>query len=224
VEYFLILIFILFVIIFEIFNLVALRSAGAEISPDFNTTVINGNFYNKIMSKKPFISRQYSTLARLKKTIDRADFIEWFRGFTDGEGCFFIAKNNNYFRFFFQIKLHIDDRNVLNFIKEYLGIGKIYTSKNEATFVVTAKEEVKIIIDIFSKSPLNTTKHLNFLSFKKAFELYTNFSGNSLVGKDGSPLSREDLHKEIEFIKSCMNSKRSDFERDKLDKIQITDY
>lgn len=104
--------------------------------------------------------------------------------------------------FFFQIKLHIDDLSVLEFIQKYLGIGGVYTSNNEATFVVSKRLEVKIIIDIFSNSSLNTTKHLNFLSFKKAFELYV--YQNSLIfegskGASGSPsLSREALNKEID--------------------------
>jgi len=110
--------------------------------------------------------------------------------------------------------LHIDDYNVLESIQESLGIGKVYTSKNEATFVVTAKEEVKIIIDILNKNSLNSTKYFNFLSFKKAFELYTN-TGN---------YSTDDLNKQIELIKSNMNSKRFDFKLPEYHKIRITNY
>ena len=110
--------------------------------------------------------------------------------------------------------MHIDDYNVLESIQESLGIGKVYTSKNEATFVVTAKEEVKIIIDILNKNSLNSTKYFNFLSFKKAFELYTN-TGN---------YSTDDLNKQIELIKSNMNSKRFDFKLPEYHKIRITNY
>lgn len=57
---------------------------------------------------------------------------------------FFIGINNGkYFRFYFQIKLHIDDSKVLDYIKNTLGIGKVYIYKNEATFVVVNKEEIK---------------------------------------------------------------------------------
>ena len=134
------------------------------------------------------------------------------------QGCGGLGKNKGdyfiFFFFFFQVKLHVDDHNVLEFIQKYLGIGRVYVSNNEASFVVTIKEEIKLIIDIFSESSLNTTKHLNFLAFKKAFELYTN----------KNYLSREDLNKEINLLKNSMNSKRSDFEMPNSHQVLITDY
>ncbi len=39
--------------------------------------------------------------------------------------------------------MHIDDSKVLDYIKNTLGIGKVYIYKNEATFVVVNKEEIK---------------------------------------------------------------------------------
>nr|YP_009568486.1 hypothetical protein [Drechslerella brochopaga]QBL02566.1 hypothetical protein [Drechslerella brochopaga] len=45
-------------------------------------------------------------------------FIEWFRGFTDAEWSFSIKRDHNSFTFIFRIKLHIDDINVLLFIKK----------------------------------------------------------------------------------------------------------
>ena len=71
--------------------------------------------------------------------------------------------------FFFSKKLF---QNVLNYIQNTLELGKVYTSKNEATLVIVNKEDIKKILDIFDKNPLNYTKHLNFLSFKEAFEIY----------------------------------------------------
>jgi len=65
--------------------------------------------------------------------------------------------------------------------------------------MVSKLEEIKIIIDIFSKNPLNTTKYLNFLDFKEAFELYT----TSKITKDFSD--------KIINLKNGMNSKRIDF-------------
>ena len=44
--------------------------------------------------------------------------------------------------------------------------------------MVSNQIELKLLIDIFSKYDLNTTKYLNFLSFRKAFELYTNSKKN----------------------------------------------
>lgn len=127
-------------------------------------------------------------------------FLEWFAGFTDSEGCFRIARmTGNTYSFIFQIRLHIDDKDALIFIKDTLQIGTInYNLKdNKVTFRVSSQKEIALIIAIFSQkelelnqisSPveqqaptqskfkgciLNTTKYLNFLAFVEAFELYT---------------------------------------------------
>ena len=44
-----------------------------------------------------------------------SDFIEWFVGFTDAEGCFQITpqRSGNAFEFRISFGLHIDDRAVL---------------------------------------------------------------------------------------------------------------
>ena len=41
--------------------------------------------------------------------------------------------------------------------------------KNIATYNIIAKQEVAIIIQLFSIFNLNSNKHLNFLAFKEAF-------------------------------------------------------
>ena len=63
------------------------------------------------------------------------EFKQWFVGFTDAEGCFRIAINNNkIISFNFSILLHIDDQEVLEFIKNKLNCGNVYTSVNTAKF------------------------------------------------------------------------------------------
>ena len=66
--------------------------------------------------------------------------------------------------------------------------------------MVSNQIELKLLIDIFSKYDLNTTKYLNFLSFRKAFELYTS-------SKTKSP----QLMEEIKHIKNDMNKLRVEF-------------
>jgi hypothetical protein len=109
--------------------------------------------------------------------------------------------------------MHRDEQDMLNFIQETLGIGKVFLSGNTAKFCVTRREDITIIIDIFIKYPLQSTKYLNFLSFKKAFELYVSSSKKS-----------EELFEEISKIKANMNSLRTDFSESKSRKISITPY
>lgn len=104
----------------------------------------------------------------------------------------------NQFQFNFEISLHKDDIGAINHIYNSLGIGKVYIKKNRATFIVRSLDEIKIILEIFSQNPLNTTKHLNFLDFKRAYLIYIN--------KDSS---RGELKEIVANIKSQMNVNRT---------------
>lgn len=147
--------------------------------------------------------RQYSSsctqLSNILVTKKGNKFLEWFRGFTDGEGSFMILGN---YVFVFQIKLHIDDLNTLKFIRDSLGIGKVKTSNNTCTFIVNKEKDIALIIEIFSKYNLNTVKHLDFLSFKEAYLLYFTRITKSID---------VELNLKISNIKNTMNSRITDF-------------
>jgi LAGLIDADG endonuclease len=131
---------------------------------------------------------------------------------TDGEGSFYIKRTGGFtFSFRFQIGLHIDDLDMLLFIQKTLGFGKISTTKAQAYFDVAKLKDVGRIIEIFTNFPLNTHKHLNFLDFKKAFELYINNTAKTL-----------ELIQEIETLKKGMNTQRSNFENSESRKFRIT--
>ena len=97
------------------------------------------------------------------------DFIEWFRGFTDAEGCFYFYRiaDKFTFSFGFRIVLHIDDLAVLEYIQNCLQIGKVRINKTRFTseYYVSSVKDLPVIITIFSKYNLNSTKHLNFFMF-----------------------------------------------------------
>jgi hypothetical protein len=97
------------------------------------------------------------------------EFMEWFCGITDGEGCFYISKVGKSFAFQFTIGLHIDDLEMLRFIQKTLALGRVEIKNNVANFIVNKKSEIKTINDIFKNYPLKSHKLLNFLDFQKAF-------------------------------------------------------
>jgi hypothetical protein len=99
--------------------------------------------------------------------------------------------------------LHIDDLDVLKYIQKTLQVGTVFVKPKVAELVVRRLDELKVIIEIFDKTPLNSSKHLNFLSFKQAFEIYT-LNAVSLKDKSQSRL-------QIEEIKNTMNTSRTDF-------------
>ena len=144
------------------------------------------------------------------------DFIEWFRGFTDAEGSFkFKATKVNSFMWNFSITLHIDDVEALNYIHNILGVGAVYLSNkySRASFEVNSQQELLIILAIFAKYNLNSTKHLNYLAFCEAFLLYT---------RDNSREYRKKLKPILLDILSYMNSKRSKFDLTASHKLHIT--
>lgn len=59
---------------------------------------------------------------------------------------------------------------------------------------------------LFSKYSLNTTKHLNFLAFAKAYNLYMT---------NQSPMERGAITPVLKDLKNSMNSKRTNFDMPK---------
>ena len=135
------------------------------------------------------------------------NFYNWLTGFTDGEGYFNISptKRNGKitnFNFIFKLSLHIQDIQVLEYIRDKLNIGRITKDihRNECSLTITKLEDIKSIINIFDKSKLNTTKYLDYLDFKEAYNLYVNRVEYN-----------EELINKILLLKNKMNNNRTDF-------------
>lgn len=103
----------------------------------------------------------------------------WFiTGFADAEGCFIInfqkvtwSKIGWGVRASFKINLHLKDEALLEKIKSFLGVGKVYTSKINATYEVNSLKDIEVIINHFNKYPLITNKRSDFILFKSAINL-----------------------------------------------------
>lgn len=94
-------------------------------------------------------------------------FFEWFRGLVDGEGSFSIIPNNNYFSFRFSIYMHKDDAPMLEVVALRLKVGYINIGNHFISYYVTSKDDIISILRIFDRFPLNTSKNLNYLMWKK---------------------------------------------------------
>jgi len=80
----------------------------------------------------------------------------------------------------------------MGYVREYGSTGVFWISK---------REEVQVLIDIFSNHPLNTTKHLNFVAWAKGFNLLQKYK-----------LSRDkNLLDDIANLKADMNKRRTHF-------------
>lgn len=135
---------------------------------------------NKVLNLKAINKPDFNTY--------NEEFYDWLVGFTDGEGSFStqLRTNNKNSKdisrvvFNYGIYLHIDDIEVLNFIKNKLNLNnKIYKlnrkdgSQRCQLNISDFKTLKETILPIF-KSKLNTKKYHDFNIWCDMIELYTN--------------------------------------------------
>lgn len=104
-------------------------------------------------------------------------FHQWLVGFTDGDGCFSIVRQNNKWSLTFKIGQNTYNLRVLYFIKTQLNIGNIYIEKNGTLAHFRIRDLTvleSIIFPIFDKYPLLTSKYFNYIKFKQAHTILTN--------------------------------------------------
>ncbi len=84
---------------------------------------------------------------------------QWLSGFTDAEGCFCLSyrKDKEQHVPMFLIKQHVVDSNLISDIKNFLGVGRIYTSANLCSFYVKSEPELMRVIPAFHDN-LRTSK------------------------------------------------------------------
>lgn len=195
------------------------RRSGYYPFRSYNLYHPNHYFLNSTKYK----GRNYYSTARNKDLLSESldsNFLQWFVGFTDAEGNFIINRLLNKdkltiasFSFMFKISLHKDDEKVLRYINDVLGVGGVRLYKNECIFNVTDIKGITLLISIFDKYNLNTTKYLDYLDFKEAFIFYTNRD------KDLNPEAVKD---KVLELKNKMNTNRVQFDRPKNSDIVIT--
>ena len=96
-----------------------------------------------------------------------------------------------------------------------MGCGRISTDRNTLVFTISKLKDIEtILIPLFEQFPLNTTKYLDYLAFKKAFFMFIN--------RDTNSLNRHDLYSSILQLKDTMNNSRITFDLPE-NHIRITD-
>jgi len=123
-------------------------------------------------------------------------------GFTDAEGCFglYIYKNTAlkigwYVFLDFKITLHERDKDILDQIQNYFGVGSVFNhSEQSKQYGLKSIKDLQIIIAHFDKFPLITQKINDYRLFKRAFDI--------IINKEH--LTKEGLDKLIQ-IKCSMN-------------------
>lgn len=131
------------------------------------------NYQFNILSKQNK-NLSFSTLTKKSK------LNPWFiTGFSDAESSFSILvqpnskhKTNWRIKAIFSISLHRKDTEILEIIKNTLGIGKINNKGlTQVVYRVESFNELDILINHFEKYPLVTVKLSDYLIFKQCFEI-----------------------------------------------------
>jgi hypothetical protein len=127
-------------------------------------------------------------------------------GFTSGEGSFGVkVRNPNgnskaFIELIFQINQHVRDKQLIAYIAEYLGCGKVYKhSVNAVVYRVSKTSDLtEIIIPFFLKYPILGIKALDFKDFCSISELIKSKAHYNKEGID-----------QIIHIKANMNTGRA---------------
>ena len=94
-------------------------------------------------------------------------FKQWLVGFTDGDGSFSIIRQNDKWSLAYKISASRYNIRVLYYIKKELGFGSVTKDKTKAQFFIRDRKVLKsIIIPIFDKYNLLTSKEFNYLNIK----------------------------------------------------------
>jgi len=124
---------------------------------------------------------EYSYLIPQHKKKISKSFLEWFIGFTEGDGSFIVSKNKVYF----DITQNISDIQVLYHIKKELGFGKVLIRKEEnrnvGVFYVSSKENFTKLIFIFNG---NLSTKYKKQQFKEWLNIYNKQYSMNVSFKD----------------------------------------
>lgn len=147
--------------------------------------IINNNSVYIFLKKKKNIS-SYSTCIALDKSnfnfsyfyekhkgylpnnlLPSYNFLCWFVGFTEAEGCFIV---NNRGDLCFVITQSTSDINVLYYIQETLAFGKVISqSEKTSRYVTQNKKEIEIIISLFNGNLVLPSRQKKFDLFIRGF-------------------------------------------------------
>lgn len=99
----------------------------------------------------------------------RIEFLEWFIGFSEGEGCFTVQKRGN---LTFVITQSSVDVQVLNYIKNNLGFGNISVASVKGKthrYVVQVHTNITLLCLLFNGNMVLPTRSARFTTFLSSF-------------------------------------------------------
>jgi hypothetical protein len=135
---------------------------------NFNTLSSNKNLENlyQIFDFTLFTEKYYKYFNN-GCTIPENEFLTWLIGFTEGDGSFVINNRND---LSFIITQSTEDENVLKFIRNKLGFGRVIKQGHRTSrYIVSSKKELELILSLFNGNIILPSKQQSFNEFTKIY-------------------------------------------------------
>jgi len=106
----------------------------------------------------------------------------WVTGFTDAEGCFSVIltqRSNSKWRIMVSFEINLDKKDIaiLHSLRDYFGVGSVYSSPNRSLCVYRVNkidDLINVIIPHFEDYPLLTKKYSDFVLWSKVVNIISN--------------------------------------------------
>jgi LAGLIDADG endonuclease len=130
----------------------------------FNTTIA----YLSVDQQRKFNFSKFSIEYKTwfpNNNLPSKEFLEWFIGFSEGEGSFILAKRGD---LSFVVTQSSSDLNILNYIKTNLGFGTIYIQsikQKTHRFIIQDLKSIYLICLLFNGNMVFPTRNARFIIF-----------------------------------------------------------
>jgi len=133
----------------------------------FQRMFSNHTIKTKTFDLKPFYKKFSEVYPNSKQP--SKEFLEWFIGFSEGEGSFIVAKRGD---LSFVVVQSTNDVQILNYIKDTLGFGRVVVQSSKLKthrFIVSDMKNLFIICLLFNGNMVFPTRNARFLTFLSSF-------------------------------------------------------
>ena len=133
---------------------------------EYNTLINKGNNKKSIISEENIKYKKFKEEYKKLNTKEINDeWLNWFIGFTEGDGSFIVDKRNNLLFVIVQ-----KDKEILEMIKDTLNFGSVIKQgDNRYRYIVEQKELLRLIILIFNGNMVLPSR---IKRFKRFIEIY----------------------------------------------------
>ena len=140
---------------------------------------------NNILSNNNFLN--FAKTLNFKLNLNNELLNHWLAGFSDADASFQIKllKRNSRVEVRLNFQINQKNRDVLLLIKDFLG-GNIGYSKSQDTYFYSSTSfgSAKNVINYFDKCHLLSSKHVNYLKWRKAYLIIQNKDHFTENGQD----------------------------------------